>query len=201
MEGVTRIADILRRIPGVVDLARLDDEQRRTAAALEARFTGSSALPVKNLGVALLAARNACFVLLKDGGFRSPKVPTVFLVEEGAREDAAHVIVVEGARYAVVGEEVIDGRAPHDEAVIPIDRSFVIFPGRRSGPDVPCTFILPPIPFPELEREAGSLGISGIISISPSLATDTFLREQCGFPPTNALATLLIGFNEGSPGS
>jgi len=152
-------------------------------------------LPVKNLGVALLAARNASFVLLKDGGFRSPKVPTVFLVEEGAREDAAHVIVVEGARYAVVGEEVIDGRAPYDEAVIPIDRSFVIFPDRRSGPDIPCTFILPPIPFPELEREKGSLGISGIISISPSLPTDTFLREQCGFPPTNALATLLIGFN------
>ena len=192
---MTRIEDILRGIPGVVDLALLDDGQRRAAAALEARFTSSSALPVKNLGVALLPARNACFVLLKDAGFRSPKVPTVFLVEEGAREGAAHVIVVEGARYAVVGEEVIDGRAPYDEAVIPIDRSFVIFPDRRSGPAVPCTFILPPIPFAELEREAGSLGISGIISISPSLATDTFLREQFGFPSTNALATLLIGFN------
>jgi hypothetical protein len=193
--GMTRIADILRRIPGVVDLARLDDEQRRTAAELEARFTGSSALPVKNLGVALLGARNSCFVLLKDGGFRPPKVPTVFLVEEGAREDAAHVIVVEGSRYAVVGEEVIDDRAPYDEAVIPIDKSFVIFPDRRSGSGVPCTFILPPIPFPELEREAETLGISGIISISPSLATDMYLREKCGFPPTNALATLLIGFN------
>ena len=192
---MTGIADILRRIPGVVDLARLDDEQRIAAAALEARFAGLSALPVKNLGVALLAARNACFVLLKDVGFRPPKGPTVFLVEEGAREDAAHVIVVEGARYAVVGEEVFDGRAPYAETVIPIDRSFVIFPDRRSGADVPCTFILPPIPFPELEAEAGRLGISGIISISPSVATDTFLREQCGFPPTNALATLLIGFN------
>jgi len=192
---MTRIAEILRRIPGVVDLAQLDDEQRRAAAAIEARFSGASVLPVQNLGVALLPERGACFVLLKDGGFRSPKVPTVFLVEQGAREDAPHVIVVEGARYAVVGEEVIDGRAPGDETVIPIDQSFVIFPDRRSGPDVPCTFILPPIPFPELEREAGSLGISRIISISPSLATDTFLREKCGFPPTNALATLLIAFD------
>jgi len=59
---------------------------------------------------------------------------------------------------------------------------------------VPCFFLLPPIGFHELEGEAGRLGISQILSISPSLAGDPYLRETFGFPPTNALATLLIGF-------
>jgi hypothetical protein len=52
--------------------------------------------------------------------------------------------------------------------------------------------MLPPVSFPELEGEAGSLGIRDVISISPSLAADTFLREAFGFPPTNDLATLLV---------
>jgi hypothetical protein len=198
-EKLTRIARILRGLPGVVDCARLDDEQRRAAVRLEALYSGSSALRIRNLGVELLAVRDVCFVLLKDGGFRQPKVPTVYLVEEGAAANARQVIEVEGTRYAVMGEEIIEGCPPADEPTVPIESSFVLYPERRTGPDVPCTFILPPIPFPELEREKAALGITGIISISPSLAADTFVRETLGFPPTNALATLLIGFNMRDP--
>jgi len=190
-----RVEQILRSLPGVVDAARLDDAQRLRVVELEARYEGFSVIPVRNLGVSLLAGRDACFALLKDGRFRPPKVPTVYLVEQGIRAGARHGLEVEGAVYTVVGEEVLEGRAAYEEPVIPVDDSFVIFPDRRSGPGVPCTFILPPIAFPELERESGRLGISGIISISPSLAADTFLREALGFPPSNDLATLLIGFN------
>jgi hypothetical protein len=196
-ESLERVEDILRNLPGVVSVARLDDEQRLAAVRLEAQYGGSSALPVRNLGVELMAARDACFVLLKDGRFRPPKTPTVYLVEEGAAEDARQVIEVEGTRYAVVGEELLDGWPPPREPFLAIEDSFVIFPERRSGPGVPCTFILPPIPFPELEFAGGELGISSIISISPSLAADTYVRERFGFPPTNALATLLVGFNIG----
>ena len=57
--------------------------------------------------------------------------------------------------------------------------------------------MLPPIHFPELEREADRLGVARIISISPSLAADTFLRESFGFPLTNTLATLLVGCTTG----
>jgi hypothetical protein len=190
-----RAADILRNLPGVVGLARLDDDQRRTAVRLEALYAGSSALQIRNLGVELLAARDVCFALLKNGGFRPPKTPTVYLVEEGVTGDAKQVIEVEGTRYAVVGEELIEGCPPQAEPFMAIESSFVIYPERRTGPDVPCTFILPPIPFPELEADKTVLGISSIISISPSLAADTFVRECFGFPPTNDLATLLIGFN------
>jgi hypothetical protein len=192
---LARIEEILKGIPGVVEVARLDGGQRWRAINLEAAYEGSSVLPVRNLGVKVLATRDHCYAILKDGRFRTPKTPTVYLVEQDVSGKAAQRIEVEGTAYAVVGEEVVEGRADYAEPVIPLDASFVMFPDRRTGPDVPCTFVLPPLPFPELDREAAALGISGIVSISPSLAADGFIREAFGFPVTNALATLLVGFN------
>ena len=190
-----RILELLRGIAGVHDVGRLNGEQLRSVVELEASYEASSVIPIHNVGMRLLGERNCCFVLLKDGSFRPPKVPTVFLVEEGARGDSPHAICVDGAWLRVVGQEVIDGSAPSTEPVIPLDTSFVIFPERRSSSAVPCTFILPPIVFPELESQAAGLGISNIISISPSLAADGFLRTAFCFPPANVLATLLIGCN------
>ncbi len=196
---LARVEEILRGIPGVVEVARLDGGTRWRAIDLESSYEVSSVLPVRNLGVKLLASRDHCYAVLKDGRFRTPKSPTVYLVEQDLRGDAAQPLVVDGARYAVVGEEVVEGHPDYTETVIPLEDSFVMFPDRRSGPDVPCTFMLPPLPFPELDREAEALGISEIISISPSLAADQFIREAFRFPQTNALATLLVGFNTAPP--
>ena len=189
------ILELLKGIAGVLRVGLLTGEQLRIVAELEARYEASSVIPIHNIGVRLLSQRDACFVLLKDRSFRPPRVPTVYLVEEGAREDSPHALSIEGAWYRVVGQEVIDGSAPSAEPVIPLDTSFVIFPDRRSSHDVPCTFILTPIVFPELEGQAASLGITNVVSISPSLAADGYLRTVFGFPPTNALATLLVGCN------
>jgi len=195
-ESVTaRIMELLGALPGVVRVARLDDEQRHRVVDLEARYEGMAALPVRNIGMRLLRNRDVCCALLKDARFRSPRIPTVYLVEEGAPEHAPHVNTIEDARYAIVGEEVVDGGVVYDEPTVPLDTSFVIFPERRTGVRVPCAFILPPVTFPELESEAGRLGITKILSISPSLAADAYLREAFRFPPTNELATLLIGCN------
>ena len=76
-----RIFDILQSIPGSRRVVQLSDEQRRRAVELEARHEQASVIPIRNLGVRLLADRNACFVLLKDSTFRPPRVPTVYLVE------------------------------------------------------------------------------------------------------------------------
>jgi len=192
---VQRILDLLQSIPGVRRAEQLSDDQRRRAVELEMRHERTSALPVRNLGVRLLADRHACYALLKDSTFRSLKIPTVYLVEEHAPESCANVLTVAGRRYAVVGEEVLKGREPYSEMTIPLEDSFVIFPERRRGADVPCLLLLPPVAFPELEMEAALLGICDIVSISPSLATDCFLRDTLGFLSTSDLATLLIGFN------
>lgn len=190
-----KVGEILAAIPGTVRAAPLDDSQRRRVVELETRHEERLAFPVRNLGTSLMAGRDACFVILKAGDFRSPGVPSVYMVEEGAPEKADHVLVVAGKRYAIIGEEVVDGIRGYTETVIPLEGSFVIFPERRSGPNVPCAFLLPPLPFPELERESAALGISDVISVSPSLVSDGFLRGSFGFSPSNDLATLLVGFN------
>jgi hypothetical protein len=197
---VERILRILGALPGVHRAVLLSDAERRRAVELEERHEMSSVIPIRNLGVRNLGERDTCFALLKDTTFRSPKVPTVFLVEEDAPDDSPHALAVDGRRYAVVGEEVVEGTPGHREPTIPLERSFVIFPARRSGPRVSCLFVLPPVRFPELEREAPRLGISDVVSISPSLAADGLLRDALGFPPTNDLATLLIGCNWAPPG-
>jgi hypothetical protein len=194
-ETTARVMEILRKIPGVVGVAALSDQQRMEAVGLEARYEGSSVLPIRNLGVRMLADRRSCVAILKDGSFRPPRMPTVYLVEEAGPERSEHLLVIEGKGYAVVGQEVTADDRAWTEPTIPLEGSFVIFPERRSGPDVPCAFILPPIRFPELEAQAEGLGIDSVVSISPSLAADAFIRESFGFPPTNELATLLIGWN------
>ena len=189
----TRILQLLGGIAGVHAVRRLSAEQLRSACELEAGFESSSVIPIHNIGVQLLSQRDACFVLLKDGRVRPPKVPTVHLVEEGAPAGSPHAICVDEVWYTIVGEEIIDEGAPRAETVIPLGSSFAIYPGRRGNAALPCTFILPPIAFPELEGQVEGLGISRIISISPSLAADGYLRTAFDFPPTNRLATLLIG--------
>jgi hypothetical protein len=199
MDSVTtaRIEQLLGSIPGAVAVARLSREERLKVVELEAGFERSSVLPIRNIGVRLLAERAVCFALLKDARFRPPRVPTVYLVEDGdgSAAPAGQTIVVNGVRRRVVGEEVIPGRVPTGEATIPLEESFVIYPDRRTGTGVPCTFILPPVAFPELEAEARKLGIFDVLSISPSLASDTWIRTTFGFPPSNDLATLLVGCN------
>jgi hypothetical protein len=152
-------------------------------------------LPVRNLGIAIAAGRDCCIVILKDARFRQPSLPTVYLVEDCVDNRAEHTITVEGRHYRIVGEEILPGTNRSSETVISIADSFVIFPGRRSGSGVPCGFILPPLGFAELEERAAELKITGIVSISPSIAVDSVLREYFAFPSTNAFATLLVGFD------
>jgi len=200
-EGHTthQILDILLSLPGVRQAAEVSRDLLLRAVELEEHHESSSVLPVRNLGVRLLAQRGSCFVVLKDRSFRPPGVPTVYLVEEEAAgdfgDDPRPAITVDGKRLAVVGEEVMSPGTAYAETTIPLERSFVIFPERRRGPEVPCVFVLPPVRFPELEREAERLGIRDVVSISPSLASDGLLRQSFGFPPTNDLATLLVGCN------
>ncbi len=69
------ILEILRSLAGVRSAVEVPDELRRKAVELESAHERSSVLPVRNLGVRLLADRAACFAILKDGTFRPPASP------------------------------------------------------------------------------------------------------------------------------
>lgn len=193
---IKTIEGILRGLAGVREVRRLDGAAREKLLRVESEFESASAIPIRNVGVACAARREETLVVLKDVRFRPPATPTVYMVEElDGSMPGPHELWVEQRRYRVIGEEIIgDPRRYGVEAIFLAD-TFAMFPERRTGRQVPCLFILPPLPFPELEARGPELGIVDVVSISPSIAADECLRELYGFPRTNDLATLLVGFN------
>jgi hypothetical protein len=197
---IAGIQRIIEGLTGVRAVRRLGEEDRRRLARIETDYEAGSAIPVRNIGVRSAACRAEAFVVLKDSRFRPPPAPTVYLVEEMGDPAAVSAamsfeIRVEGGRYRVIGEEILGSAEGFGDDVFFLADTFVMFPARRTSAHVPCLFILPPIPFPELEARRAELAIEDIVSVSPSLAVDMHLRDMCGFPKTNELATLLIGFN------
>jgi len=193
---------VLSGLPGIVAVHQVPHRIVEQVVELESRYEQGALIPLKNLGVRIALKRDVAIGVLKDRHFREPPEPTVYLVEEDRGTEALprHTIAVEGARYRIVGEEVLASRSPYSEKIISLGDSFVIFPDRRSSNKIPSYFLVPPLGFPELEAIAEGLGITGVLSISPSAQADTCLREACSFSPDPALATLLVAFDLGSTG-
>ncbi len=194
---IEAIERILRGLAGVRAVRRLDGEARAKLLRVESEYEGSSAIPIRNLGVACAAGREETLIVLKDARFRPPATPTVYMVEElDGAVPGPHELCIEQRRYRVIGEEIIGDPSQYGGEAIFLADTFAMFPERRTGRQVPCLFILPPLPFPELDARGVELGIVDVVSISPSIAVDDYLRETYGFPQTNDLATLLVGFNK-----
>jgi hypothetical protein len=191
--------ELLADLSGIVAVRKIDGAILQEAAAEERRYESGGILPVRNVGIDTALARRAVFAVLKDRSFRPPPAPTVYLVEEhGGGDVPGEQLLQAGDRtYRILGEEVLPGRGEYEEKTIELAGSFVMFPGRREGPNRPSYFLVPALGFAELEAAQAPLGIRGIFSISPSAGTDALLRERCGFPPDPELATLLVGFDYG----
>lgn len=193
---IDTIEGILRGLEGVKDVRRLDGEARGRLLQAELEYEGSSVIPIRNIGVQSAAGRAETLVVLKDASFRPPPTPTVYMVEEfDGTAHEPHELCIEGRRYRVIGEEIIGNRDFSAEEAVFLAETFAMFPGRRTGRGVPCLFILPPLAFPELDERRCELGIADVVSNSPSIAADGYLREKYDFPRGNHLATLLVGFN------
>jgi len=195
--GAVQALRLLAGLPGVVAVESVPREVVKQVVELENRYEQGALIPLKNLGVRIALKREIAVALLKDKIFREPPEPTVYLVEEvqpGEKNDR-WCITVGGVIYRVVGEEVLASRRPYGEKTISLGDSFVIFPDRRVSGGTPSYFLVPPLGFPELEELRDRLGISGVLSISPSARADDFLREACGFSSDPSLATLLVAFN------
>jgi hypothetical protein len=198
--AVRGVARLLQSLPGIAGVCRLRAGLLARVGEMEARYEEEGFLPLRNLGMRAALARGVAFALLKDARFREPPGPTVCLVEElepgeGAQLPAEQLISVEGGRYRVLGEEVLASRRPYRERTLSLGHSFVLFPDRRSRPDRPSFFLVPPLGFAELEQRQEELGIAAVISVSPCTRADSALRRACGFPQDPALATLIVAFD------
>jgi hypothetical protein len=198
-EQLHSIHRLLASLRGIVCVQPAGRELLDRVVEMESQYEKGVFLPLRNLGVREVREREAVFLLLKDGLFREPPVPTVYLVEE-AGEDAPRageppLLEVGERRFRILGEEVLASRKPYREKTLFLADSFVLFPGRRAAPRTPSYFLMPPLGFPELEQSQEELGIRRVISISPSALCDQMLREACAFCPDTTLATLLVGFD------
>lgn len=144
--------------------------------------------------------RKVILAVLKTAAFRPPPIPSVYMVEElegppDSGASSAPILMVGRTRYAVIGEELIGSREPPQEPCLNISEDFVMFPSRRRDRGRPVLFLLPPVPFPELEERRAAFRITNIVSASPCSTADDHLRGLCGFSTDNRLGTLIVAFD------
>lgn len=170
------ILDKVRRLPGVVRAEWLSDEERRELARLA---TPNAA---DNRGVREALARDRVLVLFKDRTFRPPPEPTILLVDD---------------RGTVIGRELLPGESlpdDHPRKVVRLGKGFVLFADRGGGPGF--RFLLPPVPFPELDVVEG---VREVVSASPDPRQDEYLKARHGIAAGKEYASILVGLNVRNP--
>ncbi len=198
---MTDIISHILQIKGAMQVIQLDNEDRNHISTLEDAYEKSQIVKVVNSGIRSVLQRDTALAVLKDTTFRKPPAPTVLMVEEISEKDTIrdNRVVLDGKPYRVVGTEIFDKNISFNEEYIFISSGFVLFTERRKNRGhIPSYFLMPSISFPELEENKRQLGITSIISASPSSPSDDYLRGKYHLPNDNQLATILIGFNTAS---
>jgi hypothetical protein len=188
----------LQTLPGVRRVSRISEREKSIILEQEKVFEAAQVIPLKMAGTREIMEREHVHLLLKDSTFRPPPVPTIYLVEELGSNNSApdHILRIGNGEYRIVGEEVMDRGKTYSEEHFLFNGGLVVFPKRRQGRSgVPALLLIPPIPFPELDENRDDLGITDIVSVSPSVQSDQFLRQEHGFSQAPEIVTVLIGYN------
>lgn len=192
------IKKLLSNLNGVIKVSRIPESGTGKILELETMYEKNGAFGLKNIGMRTVLSREFVFAILKDQTFRSPPAPTVLMVEDYFKSDnyTDHLITIDDRSYRIIGEEIIDKNIPEKEEHIFISNDFVLYPKRRTGTKgKPAYFIIPPIGFTELEEKKKLFRIGDIVSISPSTASDEYIRKLLELFTGEEYATILVGFN------
>ncbi|AEG18104.1 hypothetical protein MSWAN_1083 [Methanobacterium paludis] len=174
---------IIKSLKGVVDVQELSDEDRKTLLKIESSRK-DDVVPVVNEGLDECLKKEFCLVMLKTEEFRNPSKPTVLLVTDKGR---------------ILGQELI---SPEDKKkyadrndVYFLSNNFIVFKPDTMTRSVGVEkelFLLPSIPFPELNEIKE---ISNVVSGSPSTMGDAYIKNRCNYPDDPHLATILVAFS------
>ena len=176
------IIGLLSSLDGVIRVERLTPENILKVIDFESKRR-EELIPLFNKGIQECFKRDVSFVIFKKGFFRPPPTPTLLLMFGG--EVLGHDIFTDSQK-----EEYLD-----DEDVQFLSDDFIIFKdvlhnhNLEKGNDY---FVLPAVPFPELD---GFNNVSEVISSSPSTPSDEYLKEEYGFGQDSSIATIFVSFN------
>ena len=174
---------IINKLKGVLDVQKLSEEDKKALLEIESSRKGDM-IPVVNTGLEECMKKDFYLVVLKNEEFRSPPIPTVLLVTDKGR---------------ILGQELISPdekeKYQNRKDAYFLSPEFVIFKpdeATRSMQREKEFFLLPSVPFPELNNIEG---IMDVVSCSPSTVGDSYLKDKYGYPQDPHIATILVGFS------
>jgi hypothetical protein len=181
---VNNAIELIKKLDGTVDVQELSDDDRKMLKQIESHRKDDM-IPVVNEGLVECLKKECCLVLLKTEEFRNPSKPTVLLITDKGR---------------ILGQELISPndkkRYSNNDNVVFLSDNFIIFKPdnlKRSTGIEKQLFLLPSIPFPELDN---IIDIEDVISCSPSTLGDEYLKDRYNYPDDPHLATILIAFSK-----
>jgi hypothetical protein len=180
---VEEAIDIIKKLNGAVDVQELSDKDKKALMKIESS-RNNDIIPVVNKGLSECLNKDFCLVLLKTEEFRIPSESTVLLVTDRGR---------------ILGQELIspedNKKYANNDNVVFLSNNFIIFKpdniARRAGEKE--LFILPAIPFPELDD---LVTISDVVSCSPSTLGDAYIKNKYNYPDDPHLATIIVAFSK-----
>lgn len=181
---VNNAIELIKKLDGTVDVQELSDNDRKMLKKIESN-RNDDVIPVVNEGLVECLKKDYCLVLLKTEEFRNPSKPTVLLITDKGR---------------ILGQELITSndkeKYSNNKNVVFLSDNFIIFKpdnlSRNAGIEKQL-FLLPSIPFPELDD---IIDIEDVISCSPSTLGDEYLKGKYSYPNDPHLATILIAFSK-----
>lgn len=176
--AIDKPLEIVRKLRGVVHAFYLDDDILERMREEESKVRAAGDITVDNQGFTQALERDSVICIIKDPRFRPPPEPTVVLKSGEGETMGVEVFPWTSKEYM------------NREDVAWLSDAFVLFPHVevRGGEH----FVMPPVPFPELDGEAGC---KDVISCSPAPTCDLMMRKYMGYDDDAKLASILIAFN------
>ena len=171
---------LLKGLRGVIDAFYLDDKIKAEVQAEENTVKACGGITVCNLGYMEALKTEKVICIVKDPRFRPPPKPTVILLSSDGKLLGTEVFPETSAEYR------------HRDDVLWLSDGFVIFPYVEIPPGGSESFIMPPVPFPELNE---SNGCFDVISCSPAPTCDKMIRKWHGMEDNGKYASILVAFN------
>lgn len=172
--------EIIKKMNGVVDAFYLDSLILKRIGEEERTVRAVGSIDVINEGFNRALKREKVICIIKDPRFRPPPEPTVKLMSDDGK---------------VMGVEVFPETSKEFSSrddVVWLSDNFVVFPGILPDKRSKEIFVMPPVPFPELNE---SNGCKDVVSCSPAPTCDKMIREWHGLEDNSKLASVLVAFN------